>query len=257
MKILAIGDIVGRVGRDSTMSYLEDHKEEYDFIIANGENSTHGHGLSHPVYKMLCGCGIDGFTMGNHTWDCPDVANIMKYNANVIRPANYDRACPGRGSMILERNGKKIGVINLIGRINMPMPADSPFTAVENEIKYLKQKTEIIVVDFHAETTSEKKAMGYYLNGKVSAVFGTHTHVQTSDEEILTDGTGYITDLGMTGPIHSVLGIDKRTIINRFLNGMPAKFEIATGAGQFSACEFEIDEETAKCIGIKRIFIRG
>lgn len=256
MKILAIGDIVGRTGRDATMYYLEKHRDEYDFIIANGENAAHGHGMSNAVYKELVDYGIDGFTMGNHTWDCHDISNIMKYNNNVIRPANYDRSCPGKGSTILEKNGKTIGLINLIGRVNMPIPFDSPFSAAEREIEKLKGKTDIIIVDFHAETTSEKKAMGYFLDGKVSVVFGTHTHVQTADEEIFTGGTGFITDLGMTGPVHSVLGTDKKTIVNRFLNGLPSKFEIATGDAQFCAASFEIDDISGKCTKIERIYER-
>lgn len=255
MKILAIGDIVGRVGRDAVMYYLEKHREEYDLIIANGENATHGHGLSKPVYEELTGYGINGFTMGNHTWGCPDVVNLMKYNNNIIRPANFDKECPGKGGMVLKaRNGVLVGVINVIGRVYMPLSFDSPFTAVEREIRFLKEKCDILIVDFHAEATSEKMAMGYFLDGKTAAIFGTHTHIQTADDTILPGGTGYITDLGMTGAIHSVLGMDRKIILNRFLNGMPQKFEMANGAGQFCGCEFEIDENNGKTIGIKRIF---
>lgn len=255
MKILTIGDIVGRVGRDSVMYYLEKHKSEYDLIIANGENATHGHGLSRPVYQELMEYGIDGFTMGNHTWGCPDVVNLMKYNNNIIRPANFDRECPGKGSMILKtEKGISVGIINIIGRVYMPIPFDSPFTAVERELRYVREKADIIIVDFHAEATSEKLAMGYFLDGKAAAVFGTHTHIQTADDTILPGGTGYITDLGMTGAVHSVLGMDKKIIVNRFLNGMPSKFELANGAGQFCGCEFEIDEKTCKTVAVKRIF---
>ncbi len=257
MKILAIGDIVGRIGRDATMYYLEKHQSEYDLIIANGENAAHGNGMTRAVYQELTGYGIDGFTMGNHTWGCPDITTLMKYNNNIIRPANFDKDCPGRGSMILKaKNGALVGVINVIGRVYMPLPFDSPFTAVEREINILKNKTDFILVDFHAEATSEKISMGYFLDGKAAAVFGTHTHVQTADEKILPGGTGYITDLGMTGAVHSVLGMDKRIIVNRFLNGMPSKFELATGEGQFSGCEFEIDQATGKTINIKRIYAK-
>ena len=257
MKILAIGDIVGRIGRDATITYLERHREKYDLIIANGENSTHANGMSRVVYKELTDCGIDGFTMGNHTWGCPDVINLMKYNDNLIRPANFDAECPGRGSMILKaRNGMAVGVINLIGRTYMPNPADSPFTAMVRELAELSGKADVILVDFHAEATSEKVAMGYFLDGKVTAVFGTPPHIQTADEQILPKGTGYITDLGMTGPIHSVLGMDKNIIVNRFLNGMPSKFEVATGRGQFCGVEFLIDDATKTVTGVKRIFER-
>lgn len=257
MKILAIGDIVGRIGRDATMYYLEKHRDNYDLIIANGENSAHGNGMTKPVYEELCSYGIDGFTMGNHTWGCPDIAKIMKYNNNIIRPANFDKECPGKGNMILKaKNGISVGVINLIGRVYMPLSFDSPFTAAEREIQFLSDKCDIILVDFHAEATSEKVSMGYFLDGKVSAVFGTHTHIQTADDTILPKGTAYLTDLGMTGAVHSVLGMEKRIIINRFLNGMPAKFELATGEGQFCGCEFEIDETTKKAINTKRVFAK-
>ena len=150
----------------------------------------------------------------------------------------------------------EVGVINLIGRTYMPNPADSPFTAMVRELAELSGKADVILVDFHAEATSEKVAMGYFLDGKVTAVFGTHTHVQTADEQILPKGTGYITDLGMTGPIHSVLGMDKNIIVNRFLNGMPSKFEVATGRGQFCGVEFLIDDATKTVTGVKRIFER-
>lgn len=254
MKILTIGDIVSRVGRDAVMYYMEKHGAEYDLVIANGENAAHGNGMTNAVYRELSEYGIHGFTMGNHTWGCPDITKIMKYNKNVIRPANFDKSCPGRGSMILETaSGVSVGVVNLIGRVYMPMPADSPFSAAEREIAFLADKTDIILVDFHAEATSEKKAMGFFLDGKVSAVFGTHTHVQTADEIVLPGGTGYITDLGMTGVYHSVLGMDKHVIVNRFISGMPAKFEIATGKGEFCGCEFEIDENTGKTVAVKRI----
>lgn len=254
MKILAIGDIVGRVGRDSVMYYLEKHSREYDLVIANGENASHGNGMTRGVYQELCGYGIHGFTMGNHTWGAKEISALMKYNENIIRPANFDKSCPGRGSMLLETaGGATVGVINLIGRVYMPDFADSPFAAAEREIEKLSKKTDIILVDFHAEATSEKKAMGFFLDGKVSAVFGTHTHVQTADEIVLPGRTGYITDLGMTGVYHSVLGMDKNIIVNRFINGMPAKFEIASGKGEFCGCEFEIDENTGKTIAVRRI----
>lgn len=256
MKILCIGDIVGRVGRDMVFSYLDKHQYDYDLIIANGENAAHGRGITKPVYEELKRAGIDGFTLGNHTWGCGDISNILEYNDDIIRPANFDEGCPGVGSMILKaRNEALVGVINIIGRVYM-QPAQSPFSEVGKIIERLKKKTNIILVDFHAEATSEKIAMGYYLDGEVSAVFGTHTHVQTADEKILPGGTGYITDLGMTGPIHSVLGMDKNLIVKKFLNNMPVKFEVATGEGEFCGCVFEIDEKTGKTVGVKRIAYR-
>ena len=253
MKILCIGDIVGRVDRDMVFSYLDKHLYDYDLVIANGENAAHGKGITKNVYEELKRAGIDGITLGNHTWGCGDVKRILEFEDDIIRPANFDEGCPGVGSMVLKaRNGVLVGVINIIGRVYM-QPADSPFTIVKKEIEKLKKKTNIILVDFHAEATSEKISMGYFLDGEVSAVFGTHTHVQTADEKILQNGTGYITDLGMTGPIHSVLGMDKSLIVNKFLNNMPVKFEVATGDGEFSGCVFEIDENTGKTVKVERI----
>lgn len=258
MKILCIGDIVSRIGRDMLFKYVEELKYQkgIDLVIANGENATHGRGLSRSAYDELMRAGVEIITMGNHTWDCKEVTGIMKNEGNVIRPANYSKGCPGDGSIIYTtRNGEKVGVINLIGRTYLE-PSDSPFDAAEREIERLKKSTNVILVDFHAEATSEKLAMAYFLDGKVSAVFGTHTHVQTSDEVILPNGTGNITDLGMTGPQISILGRECTNIIQRFRTGMPQKFEIANSKGQFNACIFDIDTESGKCTDIERIFIR-
>lgn len=256
MKVLCIGDIMGRVGRDMVLSYLDRNSRGFDCIIANGENAAHGRGMSKPVYEELKRAGIHCFTMGNHVWGCPDIVNVLKYNTDVVRPANLSPQAPGNGSTVITlEDGLTIGVINLIGRTYM-QPAECPFEAAGRELERLRSKTNIILVDFHAEATSEKMAMGYYLDGKVSAVFGTHTHVQTADETILPGGTGYITDLGMSGPIYSVLGVEKNSIIRRFTTGMPQKFELATGAGQLCGCIFEIDAETGKTQSIERIYNR-
>lgn len=255
MKILTIGDIFGRIGRDAVFAELERIRYDVDFVIANAENAAHGRGLTKPVFEELKNAGIDVFTTGNHTWGCPDIANIMRYNDEVIRPANFEGDVPGEGSVIVTaKNGVRIGVINLIGRTYMQSVASSPFFSADERIEALKDRADIIFVDFHAEATSEKIALGYYLDGRVSAVFGTHTHVQTADNKILPNGTGYITDLGMTGPSCSVLGVDKNTIIKRFLNGMPQKFTVATGGGQFCGAIFEVDENTGKTVGIERIY---
>ena len=255
MKILTIGDIFGRVGRDSVFEALENLRDKVDFIIANAENAAHGKGLTRPVFGQLKNAGIHAFTTGNHVWGCPDIESVMRYNDEVIRPANFEGDVPGKGSIIMTaKNGVRIGIINLIGRTYMQSVASSPFFAADNEIEAMKNKADIILVDFHAEATSEKMALGYYLDGRVSAVFGTHTHVQTADEKILPGGTGFITDLGMTGPSCSVLGVDKNTIIQRFLNGMPQKFTVATGKGQFCGAIFDIDENTGKTTGIERIY---
>ena len=253
MKILCIGDIVSRVGRELTAQYIDRYCGDIDLIVANGENAAHGKGITKPVYDELKRSGIDAITLGNHTWGCADVKRLLEYNEDIIRPLNFDEECPGSGSMIIKaKNGVNVGIINIIGRVYM-QPADSPFTAVTKEIERLKEKADIVIVDFHAEATSEKIAMGYYLDGKVSVIFGTHTHVQTADETILPQGTGYITDLGMTGVIHSVLGVEKNAVIGRFLNNMPAKFEPATGKGRFCGCVFEIDEQSKKTVAIERI----
>ncbi|MFQ7290677.1 MAG: TIGR00282 family metallophosphoesterase [Monoglobales bacterium] len=257
MKILCIGDVVSRIGRDMLFKYVDElkYKKEIDIVIANAENSNHGRGMTRNVYEEMMRAGVDGFTMGNHTWGSREIISILKNEHNVVRPANYSRGCPGNGSMLLTaKNGQQVGVVNIIGRTYMD-PADSPFYAALREIENLKQKTNIIIVDFHAEATSEKEAMGYFLDGKASAVFGTHTHVQTADEQILPEGTGYITDLGMTGASESILGMEKRVIIKRFLNSMPSKFELAAGRGQLCGCIFDINEN-GRCQGVERLFIR-
>lgn len=258
MKILCIGDIVSRTGREMLFKYLDDIKysKSIDLVIANGENATHGRGLARAAYNELMRAGVDGVTLGNHAWGSKEVVPIMRREGNVIRPANFHRSAPGSGSMVLtSKLGVKVGVINLIGRTYLD-PSNSPFDIVLEEIEKLKKSTNIILIDFHAEATSEKQALGQYLDGKVSAVFGTHTHVQTADDMILPNGTGFICDLGMTGAVDSVLGMSSKIIIDRFLTGMPQKFEIAVGRGQFCGCIFEIDEESGKCIGTERIFIR-
>jgi hypothetical protein len=258
MKILCIGDIVSRVGRDMLFKYVDElkYKKNIDLCIANGENATHGRGMARSAYNELMRAGVDIVTMGNHTWDCKEIVAIMRREDNVIRPANYSSGCPGEGSLVRTlKSGAKVGVINLIGRTYLD-PSDSPFERVEREIEKIKKSTNIIMVDFHAEATSEKLAMAYFLDGKVSAVFGTHTHVQTADETILPNGTGNITDLGMTGPQFSILGRECTPIIDRFRTGMPQKFGIALGKGQFCGCIFEIDEESGRCTDVERIFIR-
>ena len=258
MRIFCIGDIVGEPGINILSEKLEYFKkdEHINLIIANAENSCHGRGITRSVYDRLSDMGIDGFTMGNHVWNCKDIFPLMQYRENIIRPANFENGCPGRGSMILNCNGVLVGVINLAGRVFMD-PVNSPFYAVTRQINYLNSKgVKIILVDFHAEATSEKQAMGWYLDGKVSAVFGTHTHVQTADECILTQGTGYITDLGMTGPVYSILGMKRSLVIDKFITGIPTRFEVEDGKAKICGCIFDIDEETGKTVSISRINIQ-
>lgn len=257
MKILCIGDVVSRTGRDMLFKYVDDlkYQKEIDLVIANGENSNHGRGMTRICYDEMKRAGVDVFTMGNHVWGAKDVIDIMENEGDVIRPANLWSEAPGCGSVtVTAANGVKVGIINLLGRVDMQLPCDSPFEAALREIKKLSAKASVIIVDFHAEVTSEKMAMGYFLDGKVSAVFGTHTHIQTADEKILSGGTGYITDLGMTGPADSVLGMNKTIIVNRFVTGMPQRFEIAAGKGQFCGCIFTVDENTGSCTAVERLF---
>jgi len=257
MKILAIGDVVGRVGREMLFRFVDElkYQRSIDLVVANGENASHGIGMNRNAYNEMMRAGVDCFTMGNHTFGKKDILHMLEKEDNIIRPANYSGTVPGRGSMLFRtKSGEKVGIINLIGRVYMD-PADSPFDCALREIKKLREKTSIILVDFHAEATSEKEAMGCFLDGKVSAVFGTHTHVQTADEQISEHGTGYITDLGMTGPVNSVLGMERSIILNRFVNGLPGKFEVAGGKGQLCGCIFDIDEN-GKCTGTERLYLR-
>lgn len=257
MKVLCVGDVVGHIGREMLFKYVDElkYKKNIDFVIVNGENSSHGRGMSRSCYDEMKRAGADVFTMGNHVWGVKEVAEIMEDEGDVIRPLNMQGNQRGTGSVIMQtKSGVKVGVINIIGQVNM-VPCNSPFDAVLPEIEKIRKVTPIIFVDFHAEVTSEKIAMGYFLDGKVSAVFGTHTHVQTSDIKILENGTGYITDLGMTGPRDSVLGMNKEVIISRFTSGIPQKFEIAKGKGQFCGCIFTVDDNTGKCIETERLYI--
>lgn len=247
---------MGSHGRDMIRGYLDElvYSKGIDLVAANGENSSHGRGMSNSVYNELSDMGIDVFTMGNHTWNCRDIIKLLETEGNIARPANYEGNCPGSGCVTVKaKNGALVSFINILGRVYME-PCASPFEAVKREIE--KCKSDIIMVDFHAEATSEKIAMGRYLDGLVSGVFGTHTHVQTADEIILPKGTGYITDLGMTGSSNSVLGMDTSLVINRFLNGMPQKYELGAGKNVLCGCIFEIDDKTARCMGIERINIK-
>lgn len=256
IKILCIGDVVGAVGREMLFKYVDDikYQKSIDLVIANGENASHGRGMTRSSYSEMMRAGVDAFTMGNHTYDAKEVVGILENEDNIIRPANFSNRCAGKGSMIIRTNsGVKVGIINLAGRIYMN-PADSPFDAAEREIEAIRKTTPVILVDFHGEASSEKEAMGYFLDGRVSAVFGTHTHVQTADDKILPNGTGYITDLGMTGPDDSILGMNRHIIVERFVNGVSHKFDVATGKGRFCGCIFEIDEESGKCIATERLY---
>ncbi len=259
MKILFTGDIVGACGRDIFLSSLPEIRlqNDIDMVIVNGENSAHGRGMSSTVCDSFFDAGVDVITMGNHVWDNKDIFNILNDTSRVIRPTNLATTTPGHGSVAVSVGDVKVGVINVLGRVYLDA-ADNPFEAAERELEALKkQDCRIIVVDMHAEATSEKVALGYFLDGKVSAVVGTHTHIQTADEKILPKGTGYITDVGMTGAYHSVLGMDKKVIIDRFLTGLPQKFELADGGAQFNGVILDVDEANGQCKDIKRLSFKN
>ena len=254
MKILAIGDIVGEGGVKKLAEELPKIKEQekIDFVIVNSENSAGGMGITTKIYNQLCDLGVNVITMGNHTWGKKDIFTFID-NKNIIRPANYSEKTPGNGYGIYNCNGKKICVINLIGRTDMNVLSENPFLKVNKIIKSVKEKVDIIIIDFHAEATAEKIAMAYYLDGKITALFGTHTHVQTADEQILEKGTAYITDIGMTGPIKSVIGMDTDVSIKRFETTLPEKYKLAEGACMLNGCIFEINDETCRVSKITRI----
>lgn len=253
-----IGDIVGRPGRTIIREQLPKviKKHEIDYVIANGENAAGGSGITNKIAQELFISGIDFLTMGNHVWDNKDIFNFINEETRIIRPANYPPGTPGKGyQIVLVKNYIHLAVINLSGRTFLP-PLDCPFKTVENILEEVKKTCKIVVVDFHAEATSEKLALGWFLDGKVSLVAGTHTHVQTADERILPNGTGYITDIGMTGPADSVLGVDKDKVIQKFITQLPVKFEVAKGTVQFNAIVADIDENTGRTLALERIFIK-
>ena len=255
MKILVIGDVVGETGRNIIRDVLPSLKEDenIDFVIANGENSAGGSGITPKITQELFAYGVNVITTGDHIWDRKEVLQFIDREPKLLRPANYPEGVPGQGSVVVTTlNKAKIGVINLVGRIFMK-PLECPFRTAEEEIKEISQTTKVIVVDMHAEATSEKIALGYFLDGKVSAVIGTHTHVQTADEKILPLGTAYITDIGMSGSSISVLGREVEPVIKRFLTGMPARFGVARENPALSGVIIEINPETGKATKIQRI----
>lgn len=254
MKVLFIGDIVGKVGRLAVKGLLPAIVSRYkiDLVIANGENAAGGFGITEKIAIELFSYGIHILTSGNHIWDKKDSIPYISKENRLIRPLNYPPGVPGYGSVIYTIQGLKVAVLNLSGRVFMSS-IDCPFRTGIAEIERLRAETSIIIIDFHAEATSEKIAFGYYVDSKVSAVIGTHTHVQTADEKILPGGTAYITDVGMTGPAVSVIGVNKEQIIERFLLQMPQKFETASGDGVLSGIVTEIDDKTGKASAIQRL----
>jgi metallophosphoesterase (TIGR00282 family) len=253
MNILFIGDIIGKLGRQLTRQLLPELKKKYspDLIIANGENSAHGYGITEKVYKELIEMGIEVITMGNHIWDKKELVKNIDKLPEIVRPANYPPQVPGKGHLVLNLKGTKVGILNLVGRVFM-QAMDCPFQAAEKLIPNLK--TNVVIVDMHAEATSEKCAMGWFLDGKVSAVLGTHTHVMTADERILPQGTAFISDIGMVGARDSIIGMNKEQILKRFTTQMPEKFEpTEKGPGLFNAVFLKIDAVSGRAKEIKRI----
>lgn len=256
MNLLFIGDVVSSCGRNMLAKNINDIRSRYDidFVVVNGENAAHGRGLTMDTAEELFHLGTDVITTGNHVWSNKNIYQVFECYSNVLRPANMPKSNPGTGYTVREIGGVKVGVINLMGRVFME-PNDCPFAAADEAIEIIKQQTNVIIVDFHAEATSEKVALGWYLDGRVSAVLGTHTHIQTADEKILTNGTAYLTDVGMTGAYYSVLGMERKVIVDRFVTHLPQRFEIADGAAQLNGVVVNIDVYTGKALEITRIFM--
>ena len=255
MRILFIGDIVGRPGRELVRRGLAALVEHHaiDLVIANAENAAAGFGITRDIGGQLLDWGIDVLTSGNHIWDKKEAINYIGTEPRLLRPANYPAGVPGNGTYLARTDdGRSVGVVNVMGRVFM-LAIDDPFAVVLREIEALRQRTRVIVVDFHAEATSEKIAMGWHLDGKVTAVIGTHTHVQTADERILPKGTAYLTDVGMTGPHDSIIGVETQAALGRFLNAMPVRFETATANPRLNAVVVEADETTGLATGIERL----
>lgn len=256
MRILFLGDVVGRPGRRACQKLIKELRSErsLDFVIANGENAAGGSGLTRDTAAELFDAGVDVITSGNHIWSKREIFEVLDQEERILRPLNYPPGSPGTGARVYDApGGVKVGVINASGRVFME-PLDSPFAAVEAALASQMQRAHVIFVDFHAEATSEKVAMGWYLDGRVTAVVGTHTHVQTADERVLPGGTAYITDLGMTGPLDSVLGVDKEIILRKFLTSLPERFEVAGGPVALSGAIIEADPSTGKARHIERVF---
>ena len=254
MNILAVGDIVGNSGVNKLKLELQDIKNEYniDFVIVNGENAAEGMGITIKNFKDILSAGADCITMGNHTWGKKEIFQIID-EPQLLRPLNYPEGVCGKGYNIFNCENKKIAVINAMGRAEINVQTENPFIQVKKVVDEIKNKVDIILLDFHAEATAEKQAMAYFLDGEITAMFGTHTHVQTADEKILEKGTGYITDIGMTGPKNSVLGMDRDAALKRFLTALPEKYKIADGETMLNGCIFKLDDNTNKVIQIERI----
>jgi hypothetical protein len=255
LRILFIGDIVGRPGRDLVKAGLPALIEHHriDFVIANVENAAAGFGITREIGDHLLDEGVEVMTSGNHIWDRKEALDYIGAESRLLRPANYPVGAPGKGSYLARtQDGRPVGVVNVMGRVFM-VGIDDPFAVALREVEGLRARTRIVFIDFHAEATSEKQAMGWHLDGKATAVVGTHTHVQTADERVLPKGTAYMTDVGMTGPHDSIIGVEVEAALGRFLTAMPAKFETATGNPRLNAVIVDADDATGKATSIERV----
>ena len=259
MRILFVGDIDGHPGRTALAGALPLLREEwrgFDFVVVNCENAAAGKGMTGKILEEFLSLGVDGMTSGNHIWDKNAFYPILDEEPRVLRPANYPPGCPGSGVTVLRRGGRRLGLVNLQGRVFMP-PVDCPFRCADTLLEELRtQEGEglPILVDFHAEATSEKKALALYLDGRVSAVSGTHTHVQTADEQILPKGTAFLSDAGMTGGHGGVIGVTAETVLPRYLTGLPSRFEVCEQSPFLNAVVLEVDETTGTALRIERVF---
>jgi metallophosphoesterase (TIGR00282 family) len=254
VKVLFIGDIVGRPGRRALRELLPPLLNEYSphFVLANGENASGGRGLTRDTANELFNLGIDFLTMGNHVWDNREILQFIGTESRLIRPANFPAGAPGAGHGFVRRHGFVLAVLNLQGRVFMA-PLENPFAQASRLVGELLRETPLLLVDFHAEATSEKGALAWFLDGKASVVLGTHTHVQTADSRVLPQGTAFITDVGMTGPRNAILGVKKEIIINNFLTQLPARFDVAEGEVQLNAVYLELDAASGKAQRIEAL----
>jgi len=254
MRILFLGDVVGAPGRGAVIRSVPQLREELnlDFVVVNGENAAAGKGITPKIAIDLLRCGVAVVTTGDHVWDQKELAPWIDTEPRVLRPVNYPAGTPGSGSIVLETPKGKVGVLNVRTRTFMNPPLADPFTTATTEVEKMRQETTMILVDVHGETTSEKIAMGRHLDGMVSAVVGTHTHVQTADERILAGGTGFLCDAGMCGPDDSILGRDPQAILQRFRTAMPVPFPVAHGPVRLCGAVIDLDENTGHCVQIQR-----
>ncbi|MFP3124034.1 MULTISPECIES: TIGR00282 family metallophosphoesterase [Bacillaceae] len=256
MRILFVGDVVGSSGRQMIQDYVPKLKKKYSptVTIINGENAAGGRGITEKIYRSFLEAGAQAVTLGNHAWDNREIFEFIDNAKYLVRPANFPEGTPGKGLIFLNCNGIEVAIINLQGRTFLP-PLDCPFKKVDDLIAQAKKRTSIIFIDFHAEATSEKQALGWYVDGRATAVVGTHTHVQTADNRILPNGTAYITDVGMTGPYDGILGMERGAVLKKFLTALPVRFEVAEGRTQLSAVLIDVNPSTGKASRIERILL--